>query len=416
MAYRCDPCNLDFTDFQHYLDHERKFHDEQLLTQVYNDVWMCTNAFNSFKTSNEGNNGNIHLNEEENKCMLTDNSEEERSLVVDFLKNYEIQLCKETPNESDALGQRLNNLEYCSQVQHSTHPKNLEPNLNHPSTSFGVGQISENNAENSSNLSSVSTELSSFPLSICGVNPIFSTNQQSVSATINRKEYCNNEMNRQVKANELAVKNENEPKSRISPPSHRRPNIIHLNLEKYSKKNQKSLDFVGRSNIDCEKPKQGHNKRPWQRNMNTTLKTQIERTQDKMFASYSSLIKYSNVHSKETPSEQNIPGQSLSNIKNAIECDPKDKQTNRSGSVEEKFQEHSSSSLRRSDTGEKNKECNAVENSFNVKPILVEDPATRKILCSAYICYEFYSHLFLLVSAISIKTNFRVVRVEIILI
>ncbi|GFY49954.1 uncharacterized protein TNIN_30571 [Trichonephila inaurata madagascariensis] len=95
-------------------------------------------------------------------------------------------------------------------------------------------------------------------------------------------------------------------------------------------------------------------------NANSIRKTHSD-ARVKMSASNSSLMKCSNVHSKETPSEQNIPRRSLSNKENEIGWYADDKQTNRSGSVEEGFHQNSSS----------------VENSFNEKPNLPKNPVFR---------------------------------------
>ncbi|GFX89996.1 hypothetical protein TNCV_886941 [Trichonephila clavipes] len=95
------------------------------------------------------------------------------------------------------------------------------------------------------------------------------------------------------------------------------------------------MDSVDRSNVVCEEPKHGHSKRPWPKDMNITLETQIERdTQNKNSASNSLLMKCSNVYSKETPREKSIPGRSLSNEENEIKCNPNDKKTNKSCSVD----------------------------------------------------------------------------------
>ncbi|PRD27605.1 UNVERIFIED_CONTAM: hypothetical protein NCL1_34884 [Trichonephila clavipes] len=69
----------------------------------------------------------------------------------------------------------------------------------------------------------------------------------------------------------------------------------------------------------------------------------------------------SNVYLKKTPSEQILPGLSLSNKENEIGCNADDKQTNRSYSVEEGIHEILTS----------------VENNLNEKPNLPNNPLTR---------------------------------------
>ncbi|GFQ66341.1 uncharacterized protein TNCT_378641 [Trichonephila clavata] len=222
------------------------------------------------------------------------------------------------------------------------------------STSFGVGQINEKCAKNRSKPPSMSPELSSIPLCISKWNPYFYPNQQSMSAKYNQ-------MNPQVKANEQAVGIVHEIKSTmygIPTPSHRILNEMDLKFE-YSKRNPKTMDFADRSKRVCEEPKHRHN---------------------------------------ETPIEQNIPGRSLNSKKKGIECNLKDKNTDRRGSVEEKFQGNSNSSRRRTDAGEEIKACDAVEDIFNVKPIFVTDPATSTEK-KPYVCdicekrFPFKSHL-----------------------
>ncbi|GFR04043.1 uncharacterized protein TNCT_330371 [Trichonephila clavata] len=280
MDYRCDPCNLDFTDIQQYLDHDCKFYVDQSVTQVYKDISMCINAFNLFKSTREGHAGNTPANEEQNKGISNDASVKEKRLILDFLK------CNEN--------------------------KNQESNLNQPSTAFGVVQISEKNAQNRSKPPGISPELSPIPLCISERKPYFNPNQQSVAA----KGY---QMNPQIKANEQAIEIVHESKStmyRIPHPSHRILSEMDLNLGKYSKRNRRTVDFVNRSKGVCEEPKYRHNVCSFQRNVNITLKTQNEiDTQSKIAASNSSLMKCSSVYSKETPIEQNIPGRSLNKKK-----------------------------------------------------------------------------------------------------
>ncbi|GFS61560.1 uncharacterized protein TNIN_113301 [Trichonephila inaurata madagascariensis] len=87
--------------------------------------------------------------------------------------------------------------------------------------------------------------------------------------------------------------------------------------------------------------KQVHNESPSQKNANITRRSKSN-ARVKVSASMSSLMKCSNVCSKETPNEQNLPGRLLNNKENEIGCNDDDKHTNRSGSVEG-FQENSMS-------------------------------------------------------------------------
>ncbi|GFY46411.1 zinc finger protein [Trichonephila inaurata madagascariensis] len=171
-------------------------------------MWIFPNAFNSYKSSNEG---NILVNEDQNNCMLTDTLEEDISQILDFLKSNENLFYKESQNEKPALLPDFHNIEYCDHDQRSTCQKKLESNLNQRSTSIGVGQISGNNAQSNSNPPSLPPELSSFPFSISEKGQYFNTNQQPASVKCSKMEHDNNEMNPHVEANEPAVRYENEP-------------------------------------------------------------------------------------------------------------------------------------------------------------------------------------------------------------
>ncbi|GFW26887.1 zinc finger protein [Trichonephila clavipes] len=300
MAYKCDHCNLDFYDFEHYLHHDCKFKDEQVLSQVFNDNLLCTNAFISFKTSRETHKSNVVANEG-NQCMLTGNSVEDRRLVLDFLKCSENQPRKEKPNEK-ALLLDFNNLGYCSEVQSSANQKNQKTNLNQPSTSFALRQISENYAQTSSIPPLLSPELSPFPLSVRLLDPHCNTNQDHLSVECSQRKYYYSEMNPQVKP--MMYK--------ISSPSHElyENDLI---LEACSKRNRSTLNSVDQSKTVWDEPKYRNNECYFQRDMNITLKTQMERgTQNKMLKSVPLPMKCSNVYLKKTPTEQYLSGLSLS--------------------------------------------------------------------------------------------------------
>ncbi|GFV06987.1 hypothetical protein TNCV_2085481 [Trichonephila clavipes] len=81
--------------------------------------------------------------------------------------------------------------------------------------------------------------------------------------------------------------------------------------------NSKNLDSVGRLNIVYGDTKHEPIECPWQMNSNIIRRTQSD-VRVKILASNSSLMKCSNVYSKETPSEQNIPSRSLGNKENEI--------------------------------------------------------------------------------------------------
>ncbi|GFY46412.1 uncharacterized protein TNIN_380351 [Trichonephila inaurata madagascariensis] len=314
MAYRCDPCNLDFSDFEQYLHHDCKFQDEQILSQYSNNISMYTNAFISFKTSRERHRSNVLVNEG-NQCMLTGNSVEDISLIFDFLKCSENSARKETPNEKAALlPAGFNIFGYSSGIQSSTNQKNQKPNLNQLSTSLTVRQVSENYAQNRSN--PPSPELSPFPLNVRVLNPYCNTNQEPVSAECSRIKHCYNEMNPQVKPMMY----------RISSPSQRILYKIPLNRRECTNRNRRTLDFLDRSKIVCEDMKNRNNNRSFQRDVNIALKTQIERDTQNKITEYNPFpMKCSNVYSKKTPTEPNLPGLSLSSKVNENEGNHYDK-------------------------------------------------------------------------------------------
>ncbi|GFY46418.1 uncharacterized protein TNIN_380411 [Trichonephila inaurata madagascariensis] len=399
MAYRCNPCNLDFPDFEHYLHHECKFPDEQLLMQVCGDNSNCLNAFISFKTSKERHGSNVLVNEG-NKCMLTGNSVKDKSTILDFLKCDKNQPSKEPQNEKAVLLPDFNDFGYCSEVQSSiyTNQKNQKSNLNQPSTSFSVRQIRENYAQSSSNAPSLFPELSPFPSCVRVLNPHCNTNQESECSQM---KYCYNEMIPQVKPTMY----------RISSPSHKILYEMDLNIGEYSKRNQRTLDSVDRSKRVCEDPKYRNNERFFQRDVNVTLKTQIERgTQNKMVKSNPFPMKSSNVYSKKTPAEQNLPVLSLNSKDNTIGCNNNDKNTNISGSFAEKYQEHSSSSRRpTTDSGEEIKACDAGDMSFNQKPKILKNPAffTGEKRYECEICKKRFTNEYYLKSHCLVHTTER---------
>ncbi|GFY65696.1 zinc finger protein [Trichonephila inaurata madagascariensis] len=280
--------------------------------QVRNDFSMCPNAFNAFKSSNEEHAGNIHLGEKENNCMLTDTSVKAVSQIKDFLKHNENQSCKETSNEKSAPKQVFNKIEYRSQVQRKnfrerTHEKNLDLNLNQPSTSHGEREISENIAHSSSIPPSVSRGLSSFQFINSELNPCHDKNQQILSAEYNPLDYCDIGANQKCEASDPVVNNAHEVKQEYMSSSPLRMNLknINLNLEKYSKMYPRNLDSFARSNIVYEEPEQEGNECFLQKNAIDTLEKECGRDAgNKTSTSYSSLTNLSNFNSDENSFNQ----------------------------------------------------------------------------------------------------------------
>ncbi|GFY37100.1 zinc finger protein [Trichonephila inaurata madagascariensis] len=307
MEYRCNFCNQDFPDLVDYFHHECKFYDEQYLMQVRNDFSMCPNAFNAFKSSNEEHAGNIHLDEEENKCMLTDISVKAVSQILDFLKYNENQSCKETTNEKYVPEQVFNKTEYCSQVQRFAHEKNLDFNLNQPSTSHWARQISENIAHSSSIPPSVSRGLSSFQSINSESNPCHDKNQQILSAEYNPLDYCDIGANQKCEASDAVVKHAHENKQEFKSSSPLRMSFqnINLNLEKYSKMHPRNSASFVRSNVVYEEPKHEGNEYFLQKNTIDTLEKECRRDAGvKTSMSYSSLTNFSNFNADENSFNQ----------------------------------------------------------------------------------------------------------------
>ncbi|GFU97824.1 zinc finger protein [Trichonephila clavipes] len=255
MEYRYPHCDLDFPYIYHYFEHECKFYDLKYVKQVCDDFSKCSNAFNLFKTSNEGRAENIHQNEEDNQCMLTDNSAKAVNQIKDFLKYNENQLCKETPNEKSVTEQVFNKSKCCSQVQRFTHEKNPDSNLNQLSTSQRARQISENIVQSSSIPPSISCRRSSFQSINSGSVPYHDKNQQSVSAEYNPMNYCDIGTNHKCEASDPVLKNAKECKQEYnssSPLSMSHKNI-NLNLEKYSTMYPGNFNSFAGSNVMYEK-------------------------------------------------------------------------------------------------------------------------------------------------------------------
>ncbi|GFY37099.1 uncharacterized protein TNIN_206811 [Trichonephila inaurata madagascariensis] len=297
MEYRCNSCNQDFPDLVDYFQHECKFYDEQYLMQVRNDFSMCPDAFNAFKSSNEEHAGNIHLDEEENNCMLTDTSVKAVSQIIDFLKYNEYQSSKETTNEKSAPVQVFNKIEYCSQVQRFTHEKNPDFNLYQPSISHGARQISDNIAQSISIPPSVLRGLSSFQSINSESNPCHDKNQLTVSAEYNSRNYCDIGANQKCEASDPVVKNANDCRQeyKSSSPLLMSFQNINLNLEKYSKMHPRNLDSFARSNVVYEEPDYEGNECFLQKNTIDTLEKECGRDAGvKASTSYSSLTNLSN--------------------------------------------------------------------------------------------------------------------------
>ncbi|GFW26818.1 zinc finger protein 99 [Trichonephila clavipes] len=307
MEYRCPHCDLDFPDIYYYFEHECKFYDLEYVKQVCDDISKCSNAFNLFKSSNEGHAGNIHQNEEDNQCILTDTSAKAVSQIKDFLKYNENQTCKETPNEKSVTEQVFNKSEYCRQVQRFTPEKNPDSNLNQLSTSQRARQISENIVQSSSIPPSVSSRRSSFQSINSGSNPYHDKNQQSVSAEYNPMDYCDIGTNHKCEASDPMAKNANECKQEYKSSSLLRKSLKNknLNLEKYSTTNPGNFNSFAGSNVMYEEPEPEGNECFLQNNTFDTFEKVCGRDDRvRTSTSYSSLANTSNLNAGENSFNQ----------------------------------------------------------------------------------------------------------------
>ncbi|GFU97846.1 zinc finger protein 316 [Trichonephila clavipes] len=307
MENRCDTCNLEFPDFFHLLHHECKLIDPNYVKQVCNDLSECSHAFNLFKSSNEGDAGNIPQNEEDNQCMLTETSAKAVSQIKDFLKYNENQSCKETPNGKSVTKPILNESEYCSQVQTFTDEKNPDFNLNQLSTSQRARQISENIVQISSIPPSVSCRRSSFQSINSGSNPYRDKNQQSVSAEYNPMGYCDIGTNHKCEASDPVLKNANECKQEYnsSSPLSMSHKHINLNLEKYSTMHSGNFNSFAGSNVMYKESEPEGNECFLQKNTFDTFDKVCGREDRvKTSTSYSSLANTSNLNAGENSFNQ----------------------------------------------------------------------------------------------------------------
>ncbi|GFY75553.1 hypothetical protein TNIN_312741 [Trichonephila inaurata madagascariensis] len=120
---RCDRCNLDFIDFEQYLDHEYKSCNATQMTK--NEARTLENLFHTCKMANKSHIGNISVNEEKNKILKTESSLEFGSLHFDSNDYSANHLRYHTLNESATSQTRLDDLESYLEIQLVAHQPNL---------------------------------------------------------------------------------------------------------------------------------------------------------------------------------------------------------------------------------------------------------------------------------------------------
>ncbi|GFQ85809.1 hypothetical protein TNCT_441561 [Trichonephila clavata] len=196
MGYRCDHCNLEFIDFEQYIDHESKAYNELLLKQMTcNKAWTLEKLFHMCKTASESHMGNISLNEENNTYMRTDTPLEVGSLHCDSDEYNANQLRHETLNEKVTSLTGFDDFDPYVQTQFAAQERNPEVNFNQPSTSSAQRQMSGMNAKINTNSLLVSAELSQEQLFNCEIKQFHNTNQDSLPADYNPMEHQMQEMN-----------------------------------------------------------------------------------------------------------------------------------------------------------------------------------------------------------------------------
>ncbi|GFR05652.1 hypothetical protein TNCT_283731 [Trichonephila clavata] len=211
MEYRCDPCNLEFTDFEQYLDHECKSYNEQLLTQMSNmETWTFEKVFHGFRTPNESQIGNIPTNEE-NNLLMTDKYLEVGSLYSSANNHSANPLRCETPNESDASLTSFYNFESYLQTQFSAHQPNSEVNFIPPFISSGHRQTRESNTQINTSPLSVSLQLRPKQSSNCAMNQYCNTDQHSASAEYEEIQFHMRQVNPEFNRYQTCVSSEYSP-------------------------------------------------------------------------------------------------------------------------------------------------------------------------------------------------------------
>ncbi|GFQ69947.1 hypothetical protein TNCT_9391 [Trichonephila clavata] len=195
MEYRCDPCNLEFTDFEQYLDHECKSFNEQLLTQMRNmETWKFEKVFHGFTTPNESQSSNIPTNEK-NMLLMTDKYLEVGSLYSGSNNHSANPLHCEISNARDTSLTGIYNFESCLQTQFPVHQPNSEVNFIKPFMSSGHRQMRKINTQINTSPISVSLGLSPKQSSNCAMNQYCNTNQNSASAEYGEMQYNLRQMN-----------------------------------------------------------------------------------------------------------------------------------------------------------------------------------------------------------------------------
>ncbi|GFY75552.1 hypothetical protein TNIN_312731 [Trichonephila inaurata madagascariensis] len=205
MGYTCHRCNLEFPDFEQYLDHECKSYKKLPTQLTKNESWTLENLFHICKTANKSHIGNISVNKEKNTFWRTDTSLEFKSLDFDSNDYSANELRYQTFIERTTSQPVFDDFESYLQNQYAAYEPKAEVNFNQPSTSFGHRQISEMNAQINTNPLSASSPNQLFNWAM---NQLRNINQETISAEYSQTHYQIRENNPEFNGYQPSVPSE----------------------------------------------------------------------------------------------------------------------------------------------------------------------------------------------------------------
>ncbi|GFY75558.1 hypothetical protein TNIN_312791 [Trichonephila inaurata madagascariensis] len=214
MGYRCDRCNLEFTDFEQYLDHECKCYNATQMT--YNEARTLENLFYRIKNGNESHIGNIPVYKEMKKFLMTDTALEVGSLDFESDDYGSNQLCSETLNETVTSLTSFEDLDSYHRVQFNANQTNPQVNFNPTSIPLGKRQMNESNSQINTRPLSVSLEMNPKQFFNCAMNPCHNTNQDYLSAEYGQMPYNMRQMNPELSKYQPFVSFEYSPLDYVS--------------------------------------------------------------------------------------------------------------------------------------------------------------------------------------------------------
>ncbi|GFY75561.1 hypothetical protein TNIN_312821 [Trichonephila inaurata madagascariensis] len=193
MGYNCDRCNLEFSDFEHYLDHECKSYDATQMTYI--EARTLENLFHRFKNGTKAHISNSPITEEKKKFLMSDLALEVESLDFESNDYSANQLCYETLNERAKSLSSIDDLESYLQSQFDANQTNPQANCNQLFLYTGQRQMKEINAQINTNPLLVSHELIPKQYFKCATNQYPNTNQDSLAAEYGQMQHNMRQMN-----------------------------------------------------------------------------------------------------------------------------------------------------------------------------------------------------------------------------